>query len=397
MVRLYNTLLVFASLLVLGFTFGDGGRLGRGASVPVCSANTKGSARAFRTSDPNHDVAPRVLLFNALSYDSVYGQTLHTLIEACFPEANITEFHEGSALSLEKALYDRQVVVVVYPFSGESRHTVEAYGQALARFAESGGAVLLTGSHDLAVFQQLKLLDVDAAYFCAAPNVHEISTTDILEGTPIDFQLSNYVYPVCVRNPNYVSLAGLQNDIVLAYNKDLSVDSINTGEFAKPLSTLGYCLLGRGRVYYLGFEYFYDELPSTRILTNIIRRSVDDYPQPGTGGVARQHAGTRLGSPRRTEEHLVAGSGRNLLNIKLYPNPYVIKATVDLELETSAQISLDMVNESGRTVAVLLPPRQLSAGNYRFELPDVEPGIYFVKCNKDGYVDTRKVVKTKSL
>ncbi|MDX2136403.1 MAG: T9SS type A sorting domain-containing protein [Saprospiraceae bacterium] len=337
-----------------------------------------------------------MLLFNALSYDSVYGRTLRTLIEGCFPEANITEFHQGSALALEKALYDRQVVVVVYPFSGESRQTVEAYGQALAHFAESGGAVLLTGSHDLAVFQQIGLLDVDAAFFCAAPNVHEIGTTDILEGTPVDFQLSNYVYPVCVRNPNYVSLAGLQNDIVLAYNKDLSVDSINTGEFAKPLSTLGYCLLGRGRVYYLGFEYFYDELPSTRILTNIIRRSVDDFPHAGAGGVA-QTASARVGSLRRTEEHLVAGSGRNLLNIKLYPNPYVIKATVDLELETSAQISLDMVNENGRTIAVLLPPRQLAAGNYRFELPDVEPGIYFVKCNKDGQVDTRKVVKTKSL
>lgn len=396
MVRLYNTFLALASLLVFGFTFGDEGG-GRGARVPVCTANTNGSAPAFRTSEPNHDVAPRVLLFNALSYDSVYGRTMRTLIEAYFPEANITEFRDGDASSLEKALYDRQVVVVVYPSSGENRNTVEAYGQTLTQFAESGGAVLLTGSHDLAVFQQLKLLDVDATFFCAAPNVHEISTTEILEGTPVDFQLSNYVYPICVRNPNYVSLAGLQNEVVHAYNRDLSVDSINTGEFSKPLSTLGYCQMGRGRVYYLGFEYFYDELPSTRILTNVIRRSVDEFFPADGSGINRQSAGARPGSPRRTEEHLVAGSGRNLLNIKLFPNPYVVKATVDLELDAPAQIALDMVNESGRTVAVLLPPRQLPAGNYRFELPDVEPGIYFVKCNKDGYVDTRKVVKTKSL
>ncbi len=323
---------------------------------------------------------------------------MRTLIEAYFPEANIAEFQGGDAQSLTKALYDRQVVVVVYPFSGENRNTVEAYGRALAQFAESGGAVLLTGSHDLAVFQQLRLLDVEAAFFCAAPYVHETSAMDILEGTPVDFQLSNYVYPVCIRNPDYVSLAGLQNDVVHVYNKDMSVELVSNTGFDKPLSTLGYCLLGRGRVFYLGFEYFYDELPSSRILTNIIRRAMDDSAHAGDNNEDAQSTSTRQGSFRRTEEHLVAGSGRNnRLDIKLYPNPYVVKATVDLELEAPANISLDMVNESGRTVAILLPNRLLSAGNYRFELPDVEPGIYFVKCNKDGQVDTRKVVKTKSL
>ena len=83
--------------------------------------------------------------------------------------------------------------------------------------------------------------------------------------------------------------------------------------------------------------------------------------------------------------------------MKLYPNPYVSKATLELELDAAAQVAVDMVNESGRAVATLLPARRLRAGTYRFELPDVEPGIYYVKCNRDGIVDTRKVVKSKAL
>jgi hypothetical protein len=70
---------------------------------------------------------------------------------------------------------------------------------------------------------------------------------------------------------------------------------------------------------------------------------------------------------------------------------------MELELDAAAQMAVEMVNESGRSVATLLPSRRLQAGTYRFELPDVEPGIYYVKCNLDGMVDTRKVVKSKAL
>jgi hypothetical protein len=397
MKRLYRLVLICWSIVALSFSFGDGS-LGRSPrSFPANSADgVQRSSRLMTTVQavPDYLVAPRVMMFHALSYDSVYGQKLRTMIQDNFPEADIADFWSGDGATLQQALQDRQVVVVVYPSARVSPKQLQHYGNVLRRFAEAGGTVLLTGSHDASVLRHLGLVSVRSAYFCPDPVVHELGNAEVLfEGTPIDFNLTNYAYPISVDDPVYSSLGGVQNRTVFAYRDGYHVDSLSTALFSTPLSILGFRATGLGKVYYLGFEYYYDEMPSTRIFTNAIRQAAlwrDVLPS-----TTAEQNDTPV--TRKVEEYLYSGSGHTKLDIKLFPNPYVSKATLELELETTAQMTLEMVNESGRSVALLLPSRRLPAGTYRFELPDIEPGIYFVKCNRDGMVDTRKVVKSKAL
>jgi hypothetical protein len=396
--RLYHLVLLCWSIGALSFSFGDGG-LGKSSRLFPANAvdGTPRPARlvASEQTIPDYTVAPRVLMFHALSYDSVYGRTLRTLIQDNFPEADIVDFGAGDGAALQQALTDRQVVVVVYPSARVAPRQVQHYGAVLGRFAESGGTVLLTGSHDDSVWRQLGLLAVRSAYYCPEPAVHVIGHTDaLLEGAPVDFSLMNYAYPISVDDPSFTSLASVQNHSVFVYRDGYHVDAVSARLFSTPLSVLGFLPVGLGKVYYLGFEYYYNEMPSTRIFANAIRQAAH-WREVLPNNPAEQQDGSL--TRKIGEEYLYAGSGHTRLELKLYPNPYVSKATMELELDAAAQMAVEMVNESGRSVATLLPSRRLQAGTYRFELPDVEPGIYYVKCNLDGMVDTRKVVKSKAL
>ena len=55
---------------------------------------------------------------------------------------------------------------------------------------------------------------------------------------------------------------------------------------------------------------------------------------------------------------------------------------------------VEMTDETGVAISVLLPYRMLNAGLYRLELPNVSPGVYFVKCQIGMQTTVRKVVKT---
>ena len=96
---------------------------------------------------------------------------------------------------------------------------------------------------------------------------------------------------------------------------------------------------------------------------------------------------------RRSEEVLFAGNNIVKTEIKIYPNPYFEKASLEINLEKATTVSVDVTSESGTLVANLLPQRQLSPGYYRIEVPDVSPGIYFVKCNFGNHSEVRRVVK----
>ncbi|MBK9337136.1 MAG: T9SS type A sorting domain-containing protein [Lewinellaceae bacterium] len=93
-----------------------------------------------------------------------------------------------------------------------------------------------------------------------------------------------------------------------------------------------------------------------------------------------------------------SGSATSVTNtpafdLKIYPNPYFGKATLDVNIEKSAPVAIEMTDESGALVAVLLPYRVLPQGFYRFELPNVASGVYFVKCQAGKQTTVRKVVK----
>jgi 5-hydroxyisourate hydrolase-like protein (transthyretin family) len=102
-------------------------------------------------------------------------------------------------------------------------------------------------------------------------------------------------------------------------------------------------------------------------------------------------------SPKRSEEVLRAGTGIGdpVFDVKIYPNPYVMKATIDIDISKPSTIAVEVTDETGRIVGVLLPLKSLNVGLYRLEMPNnLSPGVYFVQCKSGEKTVVKKVVKT---
>jgi hypothetical protein len=197
----------------------------------------------------------------------------------------------------------------------------------------------------------------------------------VTSGLPNDFDLQNYAYPLDISDPGFTSLADVRGYPVV-----------------------GYKMLGAGKVVYLGLEYYYDEPEPSRLLANALRwiAQPKQQPTPSTTISANVEA-WQARSPKRSEETLRAGSGgakNDVFDLKVYPNPYVSKATLDIDLAKPATVEADMTNETGQIVAVLLPRKSLNAGLYRIDLPNLPPGVYFVQCRAGEKNTVKKVVKT---
>lgn len=314
-----------------------------------------------------------ILMLNYTAYDSVYAAKVKRLITRQFPRAAVTEFWDGSVQALTNSLKDQHIVVVTYPAKGTPRQ-VRAYGKALLQFVEKGGAVLLSGTDQFGILQHLGLFDVDFGYFCSDLEIHEDALSHpVFNGTPVDFTLANYVYPLDVSDPAFVLLADVRGYPVVGY---------------KPI--------GAGKVVYLGLEYYYDEAVSSRILQNTLRwlAPLENEEQEEVA-TTLDNDGWAARTVRRSEERLYVGSGRKgpSVDLKIYPNPYFEKATVDLELDAMAPVSVEMTDENGALVSTLLPYRTLNSGFYRMELPNVSSGVYFVKCQVGNQSVVRKIVK----
>ncbi len=320
----------------------------------------------------------RVLLLDYSAYDSVYAGKMKTLLSRQLPAVGVTVFSKGSPQQLSVQLAQHQVVVVPYPAQDPER-LARAYGKVLRQYVQRGGNVIFCGTDKFGLLQQYGLLDIDFGYFCTQVGVHEDERMHpIFKDTPEDFVLANYVYPLDVSDPAYVSLASVRG-----------------------YSTIGYKPLGSGKVVYIGIEYYYDEPISTRILSNAVcwlssqtacSPEAGEQPQKTEGEPIIGTAPVR--AVRRVEEYLYAGSGTSgVVEVKIYPNPYVDKAFLDFVLDRPAATAIEMTNEGGTRVALLLPSRNLNAGQYRVELPNLSPGVYFVKCQIGNQTLTRKVVK----
>jgi len=274
--------------------------------------------------------------------------------------------------------------VITYPASGVSRQ-IRAYGKVLKEYVQEGGAVLFSGTDQFGILQQYGLFDLDFGYFCSGMQVHEDAYEHpVLASTPSDFSLANYVYPLDISDANFITLADIRG-----------------------YPAIGFKQIGSGKVVYLGMEYYYDEVVSSQILENTVRwltpLSAGAVAETSLASAAQQPAENtswQTRSARRTEERLFAGSvgtapaaNSPTFDMKVYPNPYLEKATLDINLEKSAPVTIEMTDETGGRVAVLLPYRVLSPGFYRVEVPNVAPGIYFVKCQAGNQTTVKKVVK----
>lgn len=317
-----------------------------------------------------------ILMLNCTAYDSAYVHKVKKLITKRLPGAILTDFWSGSPQDLSEMLLDQHIVMVTYPASGNNEK-VRAFGKVLNDFVKQGGAVVFSGTDQFGVLQMYGLFDISFGYFCSDLEVHELNPEHpVLAGAPGQFFMRNYTYPLDISDPNFISLADVRGYPVMGYKN-----------------------IGAGKAVYLGLEYYYDEAVSSQILENTLRwlgPAVKNSVPASTGTVGIDSWPYR--TAKRNEEVLYAGSGPAgaktiSFDLKIYPNPFMEKGTVDLNLIKQTPVSVEMTDEKGTVVAVLLPYRQLNAGAYRLDLPSVSPGVYFVKCQAGNQTTVRKVVK----
>lgn len=377
---------------------------------PKCSdpfsANNSTTARPFSgrrcfhilRNGPEVDTstALSILMLNYNAYDSAYVAKVRRSIEEQLPASAVSEFWQGDWKDLNLALSSSDVVVITYPFGGDAE-IVRAYGKQLLQFVRQGGTVIITGTDDFRILQQFGLFNIDFSYFCSEPVVHEITPEHpILGGVAGQFSLGDFVYPLDISDPDFIALVD-----VLGYKEDDSPVSCWTAtrEETDPaalrnLPVVGYKQTGAGKVVYLGMEYYLEQAEPAHILLNTIRWVSQTKT---TASLLPADHITPNRAPKRSEEVLHAGSGAERMDnfdLKIYPNPYYEKATLDIELKSASALEVEMTDESGRIAAVLLPQKNLSAGFYRLELPNVPVGVYFVRCKTGDKTIVRKVVKT---
>jgi hypothetical protein len=321
-------------------------------------------------------VAPSILFLNYSAYDSTYAAKLRGLTSKFWPKARFSEHWSGDLEELARQLPGKDLVIIGYPTHGDP-DLLNAMGMLLKTYARSGGRVLFTGTHSFSILQHLDLIDLDYGYYCSDQKlISKRPDHPLLAGTEPEVFLQNFAYPLDISDPDFQTLVEVRGYPVVGL---------------KPY--------GQGEVYYLGLEYFYDEPFSSRLLANVVRLSV--YPELEAGfqsepivAEAAPVVPDALPQPDPVLPRKAINS--DIHKIKVYPNPYVTKAQVDIELSEEAVISLEMTDETGRIVRSLVSRETRSPGMYQFELPNVAPGIYFLHYQLNDLNTVRKVVKVVS-
>lgn len=305
-----------------------------------------------------------VLLFNYSAYDSLYAAQMRYFLSRELPGANLTDYKNESVDRLERLLEKQHAVVITYP-SGGDPDALAAMGKKLENFVRNGGVVVITGTHETSAIQALGLLSPDEAYYYEGATVQpKRPDHGMVKGVAGNFNLSNFVYPMEFADSDFVTVAE-----------------------AEGMSVLGYKEMGEGKVIYLGLEYYTDEVVPSKILSNIFSWSLASAIPVSA---KPEYTTTRV--LKRTEEILYAGSVPRF-DLKIYPNPYVEKAALEINIDKQTMVSAEMTNEMGSVVALLLPQKMLTPGFYRLEIPNLEAGIYVVHCKIGNHIETRKVVK----
>jgi Secretion system C-terminal sorting domain len=310
----------------------------------------------------------RILMLNYSVYDSAYALQMRQLLQRELPQASIAEFWEGSPEQLERCLRNADVVVLPYVGRGDA-WVLGQMGKKLETFAHKGGMVLFSGTHSREVLDQYGLLHSDYSYFFEGATVRLRTEHELLKEIPTEFTLVNFAYPLDLKDTAFDVLA--------------EVDG---------LPVIGHKTIGSGEIIYLGLEYFTDEKIPAQLLFNAFRWGAN-LPATSKSGTATQITNRPL---RNSEERLYAGGTPAKMEVKIYPNPYFDKATVEFSLSKPAQVNVDLADENGRLVAVLLPSRQLSTvgTTYQLDLPAfLSPGNYFVTLQYGGKQEVRKVIK----
>ena len=313
----------------------------------------------------------RVFMFDYSSYGSPYNGKVKAIIERYLPNTTFAEFSNSEPESLISQLSNCDVAVVAYP-STAAKGVLQAVNKALKQFVQSGGTVILTGTHEFEILQQMGLFDLDFGYYSKERPIHiNKSAHPICQGVHNDFALSNFSYPLDVSDSAFVTLADVDGYPVIGYKN-----------------------VGLGKAIYIGVEYYFDESESSQILLNAISRDLEVE----NDHIVEVDPLFQSSSPRKNEELLFAGTGPKMeeVDLKIYPNPYYSKATLDINVAKPTPVMVEMTDKLGRIVALVFPKKTIGPGLCRFELPNINPGIYFLQVQMGGQTYVRKVVKSST-
>lgn len=318
----------------------------------------------------------RVLMLDYSTYGSAYNEKIRRIISKYLPKTIFSNFSSGRSTDLLKALSGCEIVIVAYP-SAVAGNSIKTYNKALNQFVQQGGTVIVTGTHEYEVLQQFGLFDLDFGYYSKERPIHPFNLEHpLFHGLGTEITLANFAYPLDISDPGFVALADVDGYPVV-----------------------GYKTAGTGKVIYIGVEYYFDELESSQMLINAINWSSKGF---GAELSSMENAATatfpQTSFVKHNEEMLYAGSGLKMesIDLKIYPNPYYSKATLDVELSKQTPVMVEMTDEIGRRVALILPKKTIGPGLCRFELPNISPGIYFLQVQLGDKTFVRKVVKAFS-
>jgi PKD repeat protein len=206
---------------------------------------------------------------NAISQDTVnvlmmtYGAdmvtrypNMVTAITQNYPNATLTQHLYSTPSALSNALQNKKVLIFPAQFSGTNY-----YGQmatVVQNFVSNGGIVIVCGSYDFTTnIYDLGLFTGTYVNYTYYGTVNVLDTTNkITKQLPLSINAQDYTIYQSISNSDKVTLATYNNYDVVSYRN-----------------------IGSGKAIFIGYDYYYDDINSQRLLSNSVKLAAGSIPQ----------------------------------------------------------------------------------------------------------------------
>lgn len=241
----------------------------------------------------------QVLMLEACTFDPYYSEQIASTLGQIATDIAVTSYTYESVDPLETALEGKDLALVVYPHKG-AQAQLSQWGNALRTFAQKGGVVVFTGTHEISKINFFNLLNFEKGTYNPSPQVQILQKVLFTKSLPDAFTSANYTYPVVPADPNYVSLA---------QDSDRSV--------------YGYSKLGKGLIFYVGLEFYHLESVNRTILDNLVYFVRTQKAKKNTPTLAAKQP-AELPDLRN-----LAILPNAAVEWNIYPNPYVSRTQAE--------------------------------------------------------------------
>ncbi len=304
--------------------------------------------------------ALQVLMLDVSTYDAYYSEQIQGALMAIDPRIGVSNFTDANQ-DLSQSLVGKDIVIVAYPHKGNTQK-LRAYGTTLQQFAQQGGLVVFTGTHEISKLNLYNLIQCDRGSYNPAPFVRLIQRALFTQNLPAEFSTSNFSYPVVINDANYVSLAQDGDRTVYGYKK-----------------------YGVGTVFYVGLEFYHIDQINRTILENILAFAKNCKQQTAT---QVNHTAAVV-----TESRNLPINYTTKVDWTVFPNPYVSRTQAEFTVTQTSRVDLSIYDEAGRTRQRLIQNVIYEPGQYVVEIADLPQGTYFVQLRIGDFRSLKKIVR----